>query len=147
MSLKAGGWVGHPLRVRQRNRQKHYSGEIIMIHQYKLGGYNMVLDSASGAVHAVDECLDKVVTAILKNGGRCLITADHGNCEYMWDYAENAPFTAHTTNPVPCVYVDAAEKDVELREGGRLSDLAPTLLDMLGLPKPAEMTGSTLFAG
>ena len=55
--------------------------------------------------------------------------------------------TAHTTNPVPCVYVDAAEKDVELREGGRLSDLAPTLLDMLGLPKPVEMTGSTLFAG
>ena len=110
-------------------------------------GHTGVMEAAVKAVHAVDECLDKVVTAILKNGGRCLITADHGNCEYMWDYAENAPFTAHTTNPVPCVYVDAAEKDVELREGGRLSDLAPTLLDMLGLPKPAEMTGSTLFAG
>ena len=110
-------------------------------------GHTGVMEAAVKAVHAVDECLDKVVTAILKNGGRCLITADHGNCEYMWDYAENAPFTAHTTNPVPCVYVDAAEKDVELREGGRLCDLAPTLLDMLGLPKPAEMTGSTLFAG
>ena len=110
-------------------------------------GHTGVMEAAVKAVHAVDECLDKVVTAILKNGGRCLITADHGNCEYMWDYEENAPFTAHTTNPVPCVYVDAAEKDVELREGGRLSDLAPTLLDMLGLPKPVEMTGSTLFAG
>ena len=110
-------------------------------------GHTGVMEAAVKAVHAVDECLDKVVGAILKNGGRCLITADHGNCEYMWDYEENAPFTAHTTNPVPCVYVDAAEKDVELREGGRLSDLAPTLLDMLGLPKPVEMTGSTLFAG
>ena len=110
-------------------------------------GHTGVMEAAVKAVHAVDECLDKVVTAILKNGGRCLITADHGNCEYMWDYEENAPFTAHTTNPVPCVYVDAAEKDVELREGGRLSDLAPTLLDMVGLPKPVEMTGSTLFKG
>ena len=110
-------------------------------------GHTGVMDAAVKAVHAVDECLDKVVTAIMKNGGRCLITADHGNCEYMWDYAENAPFTAHTTNPVPCVYVDAAEKDVQLREGGRLCDLAPTLLDMLGLVKPEEMTGSTLFMG
>ena len=110
-------------------------------------GHTGVMEAAVKAVHAVDECLDKVVGAILKNGGRCLITADHGNCEYMWDYEENAPFTAHTTNPVPCVYVDAAAKDVELREGGRLSDLAPTLLDMLGLPKPVEMTGSTLFVG
>ena len=110
-------------------------------------GHTGVMDAAVKAVHAVDECLDKVVNAILKSGGRCLITADHGNCEYMWDYAENAPFTAHTTNPVPCVYVDAAEKDVKLRDGGRLSDLAPTLLDMLGLQKPVEMTGSTLFVG
>ena len=110
-------------------------------------GHTGVMEAAVKAVHAVDECLDKVVAAILSNGGRCLITADHGNCEYMWDYAENAPFTAHTTNPVPCVYVDAAEKDVVLREGGRLSDLAPTLLDMLGLPKPEEMTGTTLFKG
>jgi len=110
-------------------------------------GHTGVMDAAVKAVHAVDECLGKVVTAILKNGGRCLITADHGNCEYMWDYTENAPFTAHTTNPVPCVYVDGAEKDVELRDGGRLCDLAPTLLDMLGLPKPDEMTGATLFKG
>ena len=110
-------------------------------------GHTGVMEAAVKAVHAVDECLDKVVTAILKNGGRCIITADHGNCEYMWDYEQNAPFTAHTTNPVPCVYVDGAEKDVELREGGRLCDLAPTLLEMLGLPKPDEMTGSTLFKG
>ena len=63
----------------------------------------------------------------------------------MWDTAANAPFTAHTTNPVPCILVDDARKDVKLRGDGRLSDLAPTLLTLLGLPVPAEMTGKSLI--
>ncbi len=108
-------------------------------------GHTGVMEAAVAAVHAVDECLQKVVDAILATGGRCLITADHGNCELMWDEKENVPFTAHTTNPVPVILVDDARKSAALREGGRLSDLAPTLLALLGLPVPAEMTGKSLI--
>lgn len=108
-------------------------------------GHTGVMEAAVKAVHAVDACLEKVVDAILRQGGRCIITADHGNCEYMWDEKQNAPFTAHTTNPVPCVLVDNTRKDVKLRSDGRLSDLSPTLLDLMGVEKPAEMTGNTLI--
>ena len=108
-------------------------------------GHTGVMDAAVKAVHAVDACLNTVVEAILKTGGRCIVTADHGNCELMWDEAQNAPFTAHTTLPVPCILVDDARKDATLREGGRLCDLAPTLLELLGLPVPAEMTGKSLI--
>ena len=110
-------------------------------------GHTGVMAAATAAVHAVDTCAAKVVDAILKTGGHCIITADHGNCEKMWDECENAPFTAHTTNPVPCILVDNERKNVALREGGRLSDLAPTLLELLGLPAPAEMTGKSLIVG
>ena len=108
-------------------------------------GHTGVMEAAVSAVHAVDQCVDKVVTAILKNGGRCIITADHGNCEKMWDDVEKVPFTAHTTNPVPCILVDDSRKNAVLRTGGRLSDLAPTLLTLLGLPVPGEMTGKSLI--
>ncbi len=108
-------------------------------------GHTGVMEAAVSAVHAVDECLNTVVEAILKTGGRCIVTADHGNCELMWDEAQNAPFTAHTTLPVPCMLIDNTRKDVTLREGGRLCDLAPTLLELLGLPIPAEMTGKSLL--
>ncbi len=110
-------------------------------------GHTGVMSAATAAVHTVDACAQKVVDAILATGGRCIITADHGNCEKMWDEAENAPFTAHTTNPVPCILVDNTRKDVTLREGGRLSDLAPTLLQLLNLPVPKEMTGKSLIVG
>ena len=109
-------------------------------------GHTGVMDAAVKAVHAVDECLNTVVTAILATGGRCIVTADHGNCELMWDVAQNAPFTAHTTLPVPCMLIDNTRKDVALRKGGRLCDLAPTLLELLGLPIPSEMTGKSLLA-
>ncbi|NTU77306.1 MAG: 2,3-bisphosphoglycerate-independent phosphoglycerate mutase [Alphaproteobacteria bacterium] len=110
-------------------------------------GHTGVMSAATAAVHAVDACAAKVVDAILKTGGRCIITADHGNCEKMWDEAENVPFTAHTTNPVPCILVDDTRKNATLRTGGRLSDLAPTLLGLLGLPVPQNMTGKTLIEG
>ena len=109
-------------------------------------GHTGVMDAAVKAVHAVDECLHTVVEAIRKTGGRCIVTADHGNCELMWDEAQNAPFTAHTTLPVPCILVDDTRTDAKLRAGGRLCDLAPTLLQLLGLPIPAEMTGKSLLA-
>ncbi len=108
-------------------------------------GHTGVMDAAVKAVHAVDECLNTVVEAIRKAGGRCIVTADHGNCELMWDEAQNAPFTAHTTLPVPCILVDDTRKGSTLREGGRLCDLAPTLLELLNLPIPSEMTGQSLL--
>jgi 2,3-bisphosphoglycerate-independent phosphoglycerate mutase len=110
-------------------------------------GHTGVMEAATAAVHAVDICVEKVVEAILKTGGRCIITADHGNCEKMWDESADAPFTAHTTNPVLCILVDNERKTAELREGGRLSDLAPTLLELLGLPVPEQMSGKSLIAG
>lgn len=108
-------------------------------------GHTGVMDAAVKAVHAVDECLQTVVDAISATGGQSLITADHGNCELMWDEKQNAPFTAHTTLPVPCVLVGQNYREAVLREGGRLSDLAPTLLQLMQLPVPAEMTGKTLL--
>jgi len=90
-------------------------------------GHTGVMDAAVKAVHAVDECALKVVDAIRAAGGRVIITADHGNCEQM--YGEGGePFTAHTTNPVPLILVDDAKKDVQLREGGKLCDIAPLFL-------------------
>jgi 2,3-bisphosphoglycerate-independent phosphoglycerate mutase len=73
------------------------------------------------------------------------VTADHGNCEEMWDYKTNQPHTAHTTNPVPLVVAGEPYRGKKLRAGGRLADVAPTLLEILGLPPSAEMEGKSLF--
>lgn len=109
-------------------------------------GHTGDLAAATAAVHAVDECLGKVMDAILAAGGRAIITADHGNCEQMFAQ-DGSPFTAHTTNPVPVVFVDEQRKGAALREGGRLSDLAPTMLGLMGLPVPEGMTGQSLLKG
>lgn len=106
-------------------------------------GHTGVFEAAVAAVEAVDTCLGKVVDKILSMGGRALITADHGNADQMYE-PDGSPFTAHTTNPVPLLLV--GEKDHTLKEGGRLADLAPTMLEMLGLPKPVEMDGKSLLA-
>ena len=107
-------------------------------------GHTGVLEAAEKAVAAVDDCVDKVLSKILSMGGGTLLTADHGNADKM--IAEDgSPFTAHTTNPVPVVLVCDEFKNAHLREGGVLADLAPTLLDMMGIPVPAEMTGKTLL--
>ena len=106
-------------------------------------GHTGVFEAAVAAVEAVDTCLGKVVDKILSMGGRALITADHGNADQMYE-PDGSPFTAHTTNPVPLLLV--GDKDHTLKEGGRLADLAPTMLEMLGLPKPVEMDGKALLA-
>lgn len=104
-------------------------------------GHSGMLEPTIKAVEATDECLGQVVEAVLAKGGVAIITADHGNADMVFD--ENGrPFTAHTTNPVPCIVTRAG---AELREGGILADLAPTVLDLMELNKPAEMTGSTLI--
>jgi 2,3-bisphosphoglycerate-independent phosphoglycerate mutase len=109
-------------------------------------GHTGVMEAAVKAVHAVDECVGKVVNAILKNGGRCIITADHGNCEQMTDPVTGGPFTAHTTGSVPLILADDSRIGAKLREGGKLCDIAPTLLTMLGLDIPREMTGKSIIA-
>ena len=105
-------------------------------------GHTGVFEAAVKAVEAVDDCVGKIVDAVLAKGGVCLITADHGNADKMYE-PDGSPFTAHTTNPVPFVVVGY---DCKLREGGRLADIAPTMLDILGLEQPAEMDGESLIA-
>ena len=100
-----------------------------------------IFEAAVKAVEAVDTCVGKVVDAIKEMGGVALITADHGNADKM--VAEDgSPFTAHTTNPVPFCVVNY---DCELREGGRLADIAPTMLQIMGLEQPEEMDGTSLI--
>ncbi len=106
-------------------------------------GHSGVLPAAIKAVETVDSCLQRVVDAVLAAGGSLLITADHGNCEQM-TAADGGAHTAHTSNPVPLVFVDAQRKNAQLREG-ILADLAPTILDLLQLPVPAAMTGQSLL--
>lgn len=105
-------------------------------------GHTGVFDAAVKAVEAVDTCMGKVVDAILQKGGVALITADHGNADQMYE-PDGSAFTAHTTNPVPFAVVGY---DCKLREGGRLADIAPTMLEILGLPQPKEMTGTSMLA-
>ena len=105
-------------------------------------GHTGVFEAAVRAIEATDDGVGKVVDAILKMGGQCLITADHGNVDQMLDADGVTPFTAHSTNPVPLVMVGHEGK---LAEGGVLADLAPTMLDMMGIPQPAEMTGHSLL--
>jgi 2,3-bisphosphoglycerate-independent phosphoglycerate mutase len=111
-------------------------------------GHTGVQAAAEAALAAVDRGLKRVVDAISAQGGFALITADHGNSEQMRDEAGN-PWTAHTTSPVPLVYVDPFNQDrhIELRRdgGARLADIAPTLLDAMGIPIPTEFTGRSLL--
>ncbi len=109
-------------------------------------GHTGILDAAIRAVEVVDAGVGKIVDAARSVGGAVLITADHGNCELMKDPASGQPHTAHTLNPVPLVYVNDADRNVRVLEGGRLCDIAPTMLDLLGLPQPTDMTGRSLLA-
>lgn len=104
-------------------------------------GHTGIFDAAVKAVEAVDKCVSKTVDAILAKGGVALITADHGNADQMYE-PDGSPFTAHTTNRVPLL---VAGMDCELADDGVLADLAPTMLKILGLPQPAEMTGKSLI--
>lgn len=107
-------------------------------------GHTGVLDAAVKAVETIDQGLERIARSVLASGGAMLITADHGNCELMVDPESGEPHTAHTTNPVPLYWIASDTGDASLRDGA-LSDLAPTLLDLLGLPVPEEMTGRSLI--
>ena len=108
-------------------------------------GHTGDLNAAIMACEAVDGGLGQALAALQASGGAMLVTADHGNCELMVDPATGGPHTAHTTNPVPVILV-GGPADARLGNG-RLADLAPTLLALMGLPQPKEMTGRSLIAG
>jgi len=107
-------------------------------------GHTGIESAAVRAVETVDACAGRIVAKVRELGGAVLITADHGNAEQMQDES-GEPFTAHTTNPVWLVLVDDSRKGARLREGGRLADIAPTMLKMLGIAQPREMTGESLL--
>ena len=104
-------------------------------------GHTGIFDAAVKAVETVDECVGRVVASTLKMNGVALITADHGNADCMAS-DDGTPFTAHTTNPVPFIVCGL---DCKLREGGRLADISPTMLKILGLEQPKEMTGESII--
>jgi 2,3-bisphosphoglycerate-independent phosphoglycerate mutase len=108
-------------------------------------GHTGSLEATARAIEVVDACVGAILDAALARGGSAIVTADHGNAEEMWDTRANCPHTAHTNYTVPCSVVGAEFRGRSLRGDGRLGDLAPTLLDMIGLPKPAEMTGKSLL--
>ena len=110
-------------------------------------GHTGVYTAAVAAVEAVDRALGEVLRALREKRGTAVVTADHGNAEQMVDYATGQPHTAHTTNPVPLVLVSDRLKGKRLREGGLLSDISPTLLEILELEAPHEMEGRSLISG
>jgi 2,3-bisphosphoglycerate-independent phosphoglycerate mutase len=107
-------------------------------------GHSGKLEPTIKAVETVDACLDRIERAIRAKGGAMLITADHGNAELMIDPATGGPHTAHTTNPVPFIVIAENSKQFSLKPNGSLRDISPTILGMLGLPEPKEMTGQDL---
>jgi 2,3-bisphosphoglycerate-independent phosphoglycerate mutase len=132
-------------------KQKVYSLVVINYANPDMVGHTGQMDATVTALEAVDRTLGRLLESIIQTGGTAIIIADHGNAEVMWDEQGN-PWTAHTTNPVPFILVEGEGRkipghgtDVALREGGRLADIAPTILDILQLPQPEEMTGQSLI--
>jgi len=125
-----------------RINSKQYDVIILNFANCDMVGHTGVFDAAKKAVEAVDECVGKVVEAVTAQNGVVLITADHGNAEQMIDYENGGAFTAHTINVVPLIGIGLG--DAKLK-AGKLADLTPTILDIMGLAKPAEMTGTSLL--
>lgn len=129
-------------RIVEAIEQQRYDVIIVNYANGDMVGHTGVFDAAVAAVECLDTCIERITTALAKVGGEALITADHGNVEQMSDSHTGQAHTAHTCEPVPFVYV--GPRKVSLRDGGILSDVAPTMLTLLGLPQPAEMTGRSI---
>ncbi len=110
-------------------------------------GHTGVIPAAVKAIETVDSCVGQLMDLVVEKGGVALVTADHGNAEEMIDPDGGGPFTAHTTNLVPLILVGRPTQGVKLREGGALCDIAPTILQLMGIPKPKVMTGESLIVG
>lgn len=130
------------------DRMKTHNDDLIVLNYANadMVGHTGNLSAAILAVEAVDRCVGAVVEAVQRKGGGLIVTADHGNSEQMIDPQTGGPHTAHTIFDVECIVIDERFKGWALRPGGRLADIAPTLLDMLGLPKPEAMTGQSLLS-
>jgi 2,3-bisphosphoglycerate-independent phosphoglycerate mutase len=128
----------------ERLRRGDYAFVLLNFANPDMVGHTGILDAAVKAVETIDGCLQRIVDAVLRMGGDVLITADHGNCEQMVDPATGEPHTAHTTNPVPLFWASSAARGRNLRDGG-LADLAPTVLALMDLPVPPEMSGHSLI--
>ena len=107
-------------------------------------GHTGSLDAAIKACATLDQCLGRLLESVKRQNGVILLTADHGNCEQMFDPVTNGPHTAHTLNRVPVILINGPAEYSQLRNG-KLADVAPTLLQLLGLPQPAEMDGESLI--
>jgi 2,3-bisphosphoglycerate-independent phosphoglycerate mutase len=127
---------------------KHWSGGefrfgIINFANPDMVGHTGVIPAAVEALETVDSCLGEVVETVLAGGGACIVTADHGNCDHMLE-PDGSPNTAHSLNPVPLIVTAEGQ---ELRDSGILADVAPTVLELLGIPQPEAMTGRSLLQG
>ena len=129
-------------RVIEAINQDQYDSIILNFANSDMVGHTGNLEAAIKAVETLDECVQKIVDVVKEKQGVLLITADHGNSEQMVDYETKEPFTSHTTNPVPLILV--GKENIVLKEG-KLADLAPTMLDIMGLEKPKEMTGESII--
>ncbi len=125
-------------------RSRKYDVIIINFANPDMVGHTGVMDAAVKAVEAVDACVGRAVEALLEVDGQMFLCADHGNVEQLIDYETGVPFTAHTTNPVPFILINY-DPAYTLKEGGRLADIVPTMIEMMGMEKPAEMTGESLL--
>src|SRR6478672_6527961 len=132
-------------RVVSEIESRKYNVSVLNIASPDMVGHTGVMDAAVKAVHDTDVAVDKILAAVEKVNGIALITADHGNCELMFDEKTNQPHTAHTTNPVPLILFDAKNRFGSLRSGGALENVAPTILNILGIEQPPEMTAESLL--
>lgn len=129
-------------RVVERINSREYDVIVLNYANGDMVGHSANFEPTKQAIETVDQCVGEVVSAVQEQGGVVIITADHGNAEQLIDYATGGPMTAHTTNVVPFILI--GEGDVTLSEG-RLADIAPTILDILGVEKPVDMTGDSLI--
>jgi 2,3-bisphosphoglycerate-independent phosphoglycerate mutase len=129
-------------KLNEAVRSGKYDVVIVNFANCDMVGHTGVFDAAKAAVEAVDKCVGSLYDAVIENGGTLFVTADHGNADQM-EEPDGSPFTAHTTNPVPFICVNCG--DVKLREGGKLSDIVPTMLKVMNLEQPSEMTGSSII--
>ena len=131
-------------KVLEAIKSDKYDSIILNFANTDMVGHTGSLEAAMKAVETIDECVGKIVELVESKEGNILITADHGNAEQMIDYKTGEPHTAHTTNPVPLILVTPDQK-LKLKKGGKLADLAPTMLDLMNLEKPEEMEGNSLL--
>ena len=129
--------------VIKRLNEDKYDMIILNFANPDMVGHTGVFEAAKKAIETVDTCLGKVVEKVLEKDGTVFITADHGNAEQMIDYSTGNPMTAHTSDPVPFLCISKNDKGLE--DGGKLCDIAPTMLEAMGLPQPEEMTGKSLL--